>query len=442
MSKQSTLLIIILVATVIGSFFAFCFPHPVAKDALQYDTLAWNFAKGHGYTLSLSPPYLPTMVREPVYPIFLAGIYTLFGHNYVMVKIIQIILFALTALMAYLIASKIFNKKAAIASGFLVAFCPTLANFPSYLLSETLFTFLLSLTILWLIRTAYRRRIVYFLVAGILLGTLTLCKAVMFLFVLFVMAGFWILQRRDIAAKERWINYSALIFTFLLTLSPWLIRNYTQFGTFNIALRNGKTLYGRALKLDCSFEDWKRAAVFGISEYLGSKIYSEAIDSPKDYLLREDRIAGEKIRELIKAGYNETQADMLITKDAIGKIRKRPAKYLAQSFFEAIKMIAFFYLPLLNEPHIIEKFENLNNGRLILATLRGVFKCSGYLILLLAISGIFATRTKWREWFFIVVLIIYINFIYSLLFGWARYAVPLIPYYLIFTSVGFFRGHK
>ena len=123
--------------------------------------------------------------------------------------------------------------------------------------------------------------------------------------------------------------------------------------------------------------------------------------------------------------------------EALPVIKKAPLKYAAQSLLEGLKMTAFLYIPILNEPHITEEFQRTEKGRLLISAARGIFRALAYLVLLLTLLGFFGERKKWRQWIFIAAIIVYINLSYSLLFGWGRYNVPLIPLYIMFAVAGF-----
>src|SRR5690349_19930488 len=55
-----------------------------------YDELAANLAEGNGYRFY--PDTAETLMREPGYPIFLAGIFVVFGKNFAIVKLANMIL--------------------------------------------------------------------------------------------------------------------------------------------------------------------------------------------------------------------------------------------------------------------------------------------------------------------------------------------------------------
>ena len=49
----------------------------MSGDAHTYDLPAWNLVSGNGYSSSLHPPYQPSVLRAPTYPLFLALVYKL-----------------------------------------------------------------------------------------------------------------------------------------------------------------------------------------------------------------------------------------------------------------------------------------------------------------------------------------------------------------------------
>src|SRR5260370_11958368 len=60
-------------------------------DGKDYDALGLSLAQGTGYTTYDTP----NTFRPPGHPFFLAALYTVFGHSYAAVKVIQSVLCAL-----------------------------------------------------------------------------------------------------------------------------------------------------------------------------------------------------------------------------------------------------------------------------------------------------------------------------------------------------------
>ena len=95
---------VILILTVPGSYDG----SPHRQDGYAYDSLAWHLLSGYGFsvnrasTLSLGdcPPCEPVTYPLPGYPSFLAGLYALFGRNYLVVKLVQAAIDAATCYLA------------------------------------------------------------------------------------------------------------------------------------------------------------------------------------------------------------------------------------------------------------------------------------------------------------------------------------------------------
>lgn len=436
-TQKLFLVLVFFIALSTSACFAFIFNHSLKGDAAGYDTLGWNLASGRGFSLASSYPYTPTMYREPVYPLFLGGIFYIFGHNLVAVRLIQIFIFALSSIMLFYLTQKIFDKKTAMISSVIFSIFPTAMDYPSYLLSETLFTFLLISTILVLLKAILSKRIYLFFYSGILLGITILCKAVMLIFFIPVILALYFKYRRAI------LKYFIIFFIgSTLILLPWLVRNYLLFGTFSITLRSGTQLLYRAEKLNDSPEKMKSTAVYSVSEYLGKKLYPYITEDPAGFLDKDLNLLCEQEEELRKKGYTDVEIDKMNRKNAISRIIKRPLLYLMQSSVEFIKLTGFTHIPLLNEIQIIKKFQALKNGNTILSLIRGLLHILAFILLALTITGMWFSRKKWREWFLIAAVIIYLNLMHSFLFACARYTVVLIPFYLIFVSYSLLNIHK
>ena len=426
---RQILLVIFVISVTLSSFFA-AFSHPVVQDddSGQYDTIGWNIAQGRGFSLAQTEPFTPTMLREPLYPCFLAIVYKIFGHDYRAAIAFQIIFFALTCLAVYFIAKEIFDKRIAAYSAILTALCPTLANYPSYILTETTFTLLLCIFIFVSIKAVRYGKNALFIASGAILGICALCKAIMLPFSLIV--TLFILLRRGMRQA------ALFIIIFMLMVSPWFFRNYTLFGTFQPSLRGGAALWERAQKSDDTIEDMKHAVVFNFSEYLGNKMFPGLVENPQDYILLGSKKSHDKEKELSEQGLTPTEIDKSMREEAKKNILAHPIKFLIYIPIESIKMTAFIYLPILNEPDLINRFSDLKNGNAMLSAIRSVFRLSAYPILLLVLIGIYYKRKEWKNWILMVGLIIYINTIYSMIFALGRYAVPIVPFYLIFAVTG------
>ena len=121
-------------------------------DAKQYDNIAVNILSGNGLSEVFDGPRVPTSKRPPIYPLFLAGIYAIFGHNYFAVKVIQAIIGGIFCIVVFFIAYTVYaDKRIAIISSFLTAiYRPFISGItyyggPARLLSEYLYMFILGI---------------------------------------------------------------------------------------------------------------------------------------------------------------------------------------------------------------------------------------------------------------------------------------------------------
>jgi len=401
---------------------------PMLSDSYRYDEIGLNLVNGYGY---VDGEFMPTMERSPAYPFFLAVIYKIFGHYYFFVQLIQIALFILTVILIYKIAKLIFDEKIAIYSMAITAFFPTLANYPSYILSESFFIFLLSLVVFFGIKVYFTDNLKYYLLLGFSLGLAALCKIIMLPFIFVVILWLIFLKFKSSNKMKFVVKIFIMILAFMILVIPWMSRNYLKFGSFSLRSRSEGPLCVKVQKLNYDFNDFKQSLVFIISENLGKKMYPDVAENPRDFLFREDVLVAEEIvPALIKKGYTLKDIKNLM----IAEMAKRPIKFIAVSFLDLLKMTHFTYLPILiDQEYLMNKIINFWYGDWLLSLLRGIFRLLACFLILFSILGMFIKRVLWKNWILLFLLIGYINLSYTLIYGYGRYGVPLIPYYIILS---------
>ncbi len=130
---------------------------------------------------------------------------------------------------------------------------------------DTLYTELSTATLMiWgtygLLRAVQQQSLGWFFGSGMLMGLLALGKAAFayigVVAVPLLMAALLIARRPDRFAFSQVIVWGLVMgFAFLLTLSPWLARNYVHFDNFRINERGGLILWGRAHMNNMSNEE-------------------------------------------------------------------------------------------------------------------------------------------------------------------------------------------
>src|SRR5882724_6646901 len=174
-------------------------PNDSPDDGRVYAQIARNVVEQHVYSLETQPPYDPTLIRLPGYPLFVASIYSIFGHtNNGAVRIVQALIdtatCAVIALLAFYWQADEKRKRAAIAALALPAVCPFTTIYSATILTEVPTTFLVMAMFLAATfgfrktfiteeteetqgtKKSFKRAIAWWLVAGLLGGLAVLFR--------------------------------------------------------------------------------------------------------------------------------------------------------------------------------------------------------------------------------------------------------------------------
>ncbi len=231
---------------------------PFLGDDGGYDTVAFQLANGQGFVQPADGPgriigFVPLIAYGPVYPAFLALLYFIFGHVLTPVRIAQAILGAATVLLVVRIAVVAFGKWHAALAGTLVTWHPALIVHTGMLITETLFAFMLVLTVWAMLLAARSRMPSTWLGAGAALGlTALLREEALLLFPLFVWTVWWY-RPKELTIR----NVAVFVLAMTLTVGVWTARNYEVFHDFVLVSANGgKTLWISTMGWDeWNFED-------------------------------------------------------------------------------------------------------------------------------------------------------------------------------------------
>jgi hypothetical protein len=246
-------------------FIALRLPNDAPDDGRLYSRIALNILEQRKYSIETEEPYTPTYIRVPGYPLFLAGIYALFGHeNNRAVRAVQGVLDTVTCWLIALLAvawapagwDRHKRRRLLLIALALAVCCPFPAIYVATILTETCTTLLATacaLTGALAMKTASRSKSVGWLVlAGLIGGLATLFRPDSGLFVAavgftVVLAGLYraIVRRRtdrpisDVLSgsprqilRRTILSGAMLTIGFVLALAPWAIRNARVFGAF------------------------------------------------------------------------------------------------------------------------------------------------------------------------------------------------------------------
>ena len=197
-----------------------------------YDQLAQNLVNGNGYRMY--PDTAETLMREPGYPILLAGMYSIFGNSFAVVKLANMLMaFAVAWQMMWLSRGLWNNQVMILGPPLLFLFHPGTLIAESRGGIELLYTLFLAFFMSTLYVAVKNNSVWYYVVSGGVLGLTVLVRSVPILFpvaVLFYLLVFERERASKVVIPCR--NVAAMIVAMFVVLCPWIIRNYRLTGKF------------------------------------------------------------------------------------------------------------------------------------------------------------------------------------------------------------------
>ncbi|HYV34497.1 MAG TPA: glycosyltransferase family 39 protein [Gemmataceae bacterium] len=375
-------------------------------DEQDYNSLAKNLVE-HG-EFSYFPGTL-TSIRPPLYPLLVAGVYTLFGlENFQAVRLIQAVMSLLNVVVLYGLGKEIASRRTALWLAGLFCFYPSFLGFNNLLLTETLFTLLLCTFCYLIILACKRQAMRYLLVAGVVLGLATLTRSILWmfppvlaLFLLICWQGSW---------PRRFVAVLAVVLPFALTMTPWAWRNTVLHKTFvPVDTMGGLNFMTGNYRHTPFYRSWDAIGIVGENSW-----YAEVFAAypPSEY-------------------DTPGKIDKLALKQGLLFVRDNPLLTLQR---DIIKFFDFWGL----------------ERELVAGAGRGIFgPLSGLVVVLLAvlimgsyvaalfvgIFGLFLVPLgDRRTQYFLVLLVVYICGLHSLVFAHSRYHLPVMPLVLVFTA--------
>ncbi|MEI9977452.1 MAG: glycosyltransferase family 39 protein [Edaphobacter sp.] len=207
----------------------------VDGDTLLYGNIARNWME-HGVYSFTQPPAapVPTLIRLPGYPMFLALCFGLFGFDhYGAVMVVQCAIDLFTCLVIAALAARLFGRRAGMAALWLTALCPFMAAYTAAPLTEVLTLACISVTFygferwrsagcgvnrwLWVTAVAMAYSVLLRPEQGLLAAAV-------------IPAMLWLIRQkgRDFSAKSA-LPVVLTALCVVLPLVPWTLRNWRTF---------------------------------------------------------------------------------------------------------------------------------------------------------------------------------------------------------------------
>ena len=363
-------------------------PNNISPDGFDWIQIAHRIAEGKGYGDNW---------RSPVYSYFLAGIFLINGKNLLLVRIAQAIVGACTCLSTYYIGKKIFNKRAGVFAGLILAFYPYLIYYCGDILKEVVFTFLLTLMVAALLISQEKQGIRYKIIAGLMAGLAVLSKSTVLPFV--GLASLWYIfcfPRRFSAGKVK--DFALIMFVMALTIIPWTCRNYFHYHRFVLVETDGARHF------------WQANNQFSI---LLEEIPHLSVNRlPDEYAIWYDTRAYQQIINTL----SPAEADKTFYREGLAFITGHKLEYMRLLGKRLVHFWRFY-------PIVATK----TNKIIALLT-------SGWIIPLGFLGMVLSWHAYWRTTSLLILLIFSFTATHMIFWAMIRYRVPIDPFVIVFAG--------
>ena len=387
---NKTNIFLFLFAIVIKIIFSIIILHFLEPNIAEefYDDIARNLLNGNGYVINEGES--PNLWRAPVYSFFLAGIFFFFGSTNFYAILFQILVDSTTCLVIFFIGKSVYNKRIGLISAIVFILYPFFSYYTVHLLSESLFSLLLSFVILYLIS---KRKIGHcwdFIVIGLLAGIAILCKPSLQYFPFFILFGLFISFKK----KRAFLNFIAFAIGLSVVILPWIIRNYNVTGDFLLGTGGGYNLWlGNHIPTDGKDHD---------------ELNEEKLQLLKDSITRVTQGKGDQFT---------IENDKKFFDEALRGVRDNPYQTILLIVKKAFRFWFYIYHP------------DHKKYILFLVPIQG-------LILSLSLVGVYFSIKEKIGIFYLLAIIIYFNLIHAAVISTFRYSIPVMPYVILFAVYG------
>ena len=209
---------------------------PPGSDQAAYDALAWRLASGEGYTNADGSPH----AFYPVgWPMFLSGVYVVFGHSWTAAGIASSLLGSVNVALTYRLAREALSPRLSLVAAGVFAFTPShIFAHVADLRYETLYTTFVLLTLILVCRLARNPSWLSAALVGLAIGVGAYVRPVMLPFA----AAVWLLLCPRLGIKTAFVLACVVVAVSLAAIAPYTIRNYVVLGGPVLTSTNAATV--------------------------------------------------------------------------------------------------------------------------------------------------------------------------------------------------------
>jgi len=362
------------------------------------NNIAINLIKHHQFSIQSG---IPSIEYEPLYPFLIAIGYNIFGKNWFGITFLQAILFALTTYLLFLIGRNIKNEIAGFIAAAYHSFYPPLFFHSLSIYDTTIFIFLCTLLLyLSVVQVKRKRNRGPFVLIGFVVGLSALCRGSIFFILPPVLI--YLLLVSIFSYARPLLNLLIMAASFIITVSPWIVRNYYLTGNFLFSTHGG-------------FGFWQ-----GNNErtahYLKNNISLDMVylEIPPPTIYQNYPIKPRQPKDAMAV-------DGFYKSEAIKFIKNNPLPFLKLSLLKFIKFWTFIYNP---------SASSYAYGDL---RLRQLSYCCSFLPLLLVLPFGLIYLLKKSKSLFILFFGIFVSYTlaHMIIMGYSRLRLPLDPMIMI-----------
>jgi len=375
-------------------------------DEREYNAIAKNLVE-HG-EFAVSPGSL-TSIRPPLYPAFLAGVYSLAGvENYQAVRFLQAVISLLTVALLYRLGREVYSQRVGTWLGGLFVFYPSLLGYNNLILTEILFTFLLCLTCFCIIRSLQLDSIPWLAAGGAAMALTALTRSVLWLFP--PVLSLFLLFAWKGPLSRRLLAVTCLVAAFAIPLAPWAVRNTTLQKTLVVVdVMGGRNFMMGNYQYTPLYRSWDAVSVQG-DQFWRIEVIRAYSNEEMETEGKVDKLALRQGLKFVMANPGLTvQRDVVKFFDFWGLERELIAG-TKQGYFGSVPRPMLIALGVL----IL--------GAFVFALFSGI------------VGMCVVPPADWRVHAFVLLLIAFVTGMHTLVFGHPRYHLPLIPLVLLYSA--------
>lgn len=382
-------------------------------DETLYDSIAQSLARGEGFAVpeqmavgrlgvTQGAGYLAT----PFWPGFMAAVHALCGPGLRPVRLANALVGALTCVVIWATARRLFGPRVAACAGLLLAVAPPSVYLAGVLYIENFYTLWLAVVAYTLTRLSEQPDWGRAAVAGLALGAATLCRSAVLMLIPFValvplLARGTDWRRRLMLTGLMWLTAAAVI-------APWTARNWAVFGRLvPVSTGGGLTLW----RGNCE-----------LSRGDASDRFLDPLDRrwPGKAATPEDRARIEQFQGRLRE-LDEVEIDKALTRESLAYIRAHPWRCATLYVKKWLELHSAFSRTLTTE--------HASPGNIFIAT------AVHYPVLALGFCGMILSLSRWRTLRSIYLIWAVFAFTLPALTASTRVRLPTDPFLMVFASV-------